>query len=421
MNGRDSPPWYCFDGFTFFAKAQAANIDQLVLEALSATCHIGYFSRGLSDEEDYDPKLLALLNLCVLFDTVNYFKPYMAHIDFWRTVSEKWGLLPDYRMTRLLIHMYSGARETFLADFSGNAAPEASKNIVSGLSVELGKIVDEWRAMYKKDYVLLRMKAYEDPDDDLAQKFELAKRQWKGTLSVSTCLLLMHALEAHEGADYSNGKQLVSHKSDTNHSDEIDEDSPASDKESESDLEQEQTDVNMDIDNYSNNNLSPVLRAFNSMPTSSVEIEKSQRHHKSAGYDTLLVTPTVSPLTSPSREESPASITADDDYDTLEDSETNFSAIMQDSNKLPGTLSSSSCPNTLCGEAITRSPKKVHFELPTRPAPPGTKTLFPSSKDAGEGSNTAGGAGHVSKWFSFYPSPSRGSQAQSNAGSRGHC
>jgi hypothetical protein len=192
------PPWYPFDGFTFVVTGQAAKVTVAIRVALSSRQHVQRFGDVNVSDCDLGPKTLALVNLCVLFKTLIYFKPYMALPGFWTTVDDKWGLLSEYRATRLLIHMYSGARGTFLAEKTSVA--RVVEDRLSSLSKTFADLVDEWRVTYD-DYFELRTKAYEDPDGEMVDEFRKAEHDWSFNIGLWVGKLLGNRNMEHRDDD----------------------------------------------------------------------------------------------------------------------------------------------------------------------------------------------------------------------------
>lgn len=191
-NANCSMPWRSFYGFNFVVTGQAAGITNEVIEALLSTKHIGMHKDSTTDANRHKPELVIMLNICVLFHTLVYFQPYMARPDFWETISIKWGLLTDYRKTRFLVHIWTSARKTFLADRALIGSGAWSRDMVAYLSLNLAGDVDNWQMVYTT-YFELRDRAYGKPDNDLKKRFESAKIKWNTDISLYMRQLLEKA------------------------------------------------------------------------------------------------------------------------------------------------------------------------------------------------------------------------------------
>ncbi|KAK6071900.1 endonuclease/Exonuclease/phosphatase [Seiridium cupressi] len=360
----DSPPWYSFDGFTFVVTGKAANITESVQLALSSTRYIESLGGGKGDE--YPPELLPLVNLCILFETVGYFQPYMALPGFWEVVSGKWGLLRDYKTTRLLIHMCTGARTTFLANRDSEVA--RSEDLFSSLSKVLACLVDKWRSVYD-DYFDLRTKAFEDPDGGLAAVFDMAQHIWSSQVGLSVRRVLsgengneakdserMSEKEPHQSTTMDVDRDLNEHSilaHDNKSSARI---SPAGD------------------DNLAPTPVRPLTDTAYTQFTAADGI-CSQRESASYTY-TLDSPPTISPITPPRKNKSPAGLSPGGfDSPQHDRGDDHMPAVMGGHQHVISSRDDISC------KAMEQAAEDVHFQLPIRPPTSSSRRLFYSTED----------------------------------------
>ncbi|KAM0815475.1 hypothetical protein AB5N19_01269 [Seiridium cardinale] len=393
----DSPPWYSFDGFAFVVTGKAANITESVQLALSSTRYIESLGGGKGDE--YTPELLALVNLCILFETVGYFQPYMALPGFWEVVSGKWGLLRDYRTTRLLIHMYTGARTTFLANQDCEVA--RSEDLLSSLSKVLACLVDKWRSVYD-DYFDLRTKAFEDPDGGMAAVFDMAQHIWSSQVGLSVRKVLSGEKgDEAEGENF--GSNGMHHEIAPSHKSHL----PGEDKDSERMSEKElQQSTTMDVDRDPNENSipahdnrssalissagddnlapTPVRPLTDTAYTQFTAADGICSHHESASYTyTLDSPPTISPITPPRKNKSPAGLSPGGfDSPQHDRGDDHIPAVMGGHPHVTSSFSpqDSSRDDVLC-KAMERAAEDVHFQLPMRPPTSSSRRLFYSTED----------------------------------------
>ncbi|KAH8677545.1 hypothetical protein BX600DRAFT_450083 [Xylariales sp. PMI_506] len=153
-------PWFSFRGFKFMMRSEGNNMD----EAKAALLNPEHLESMGGDLTIHGEEVCVLVNVCTLFKFVNHYSAALEHPSFWDEVSGVWNQYVPPAVTRYIVHMYTGARKSFLDDQQDVEALGHSDSPLASLSGILAREVDNWRPVYQSSNYFDRDTAYESSE-----------------------------------------------------------------------------------------------------------------------------------------------------------------------------------------------------------------------------------------------------------------
>lgn len=203
----ENHPWHSFDGFVFVSKGDE-ELTAAAHQALLSTDYLQALTRGDLVGDKWDAEMLTVVNLCVLFETLSSLSPLPVSMpDFWEVMSDKWGLLPDWKITRSLVIYYTRARKSFLRKQEHDDSNFLTEGILSILTTELAKLVDEWIPQYDEHMDRGRIPMAENWKSDW-ESFKQDHHRSVG-MHLEEKLRILQATHEKEGREFSEACNIL--------------------------------------------------------------------------------------------------------------------------------------------------------------------------------------------------------------------